>query len=102
MQEALQRVCHINVHQGKLAAWSRAEQPCPDDLRGFGAEVWRASGPVEQRGIKVLGTPVGTREYIEQHCADLSGESAKLPSLLLKLPSLQSSGCCCISALSHE
>ena len=57
---------HTGVHcnMGKTRVWNRGGVE-PPGVRELGPEVWvgGAERPAEQRGVKVLGTPLGTAEY---------------------------------------
>jgi hypothetical protein len=44
---------------------------------------------MEQRGVRVLGTPLGTDQFVDSFCADTLDEKAQLLHFLPKLPSLQ-------------
>ena len=61
----------------------------PQDFVAFGEDAWRADRPPEERGIRVLGAPLGCTEYVDKFAVDLVEEEAQLLDLLLKLPSLQ-------------
>ena len=56
---------HTGVHcnMGKTRVWNRGGVE-PPGVRELGPEVWvgGAERPAEQRGVKVLGTPLGTAE----------------------------------------
>ena len=60
--------CGIQVHQGKLKAY------CPNASsaqHGLGAydtndnEVWVHNGTLDEQGIMVVGTPIGTPEFVQ-------------------------------------
>ena len=96
VQEVLQRVCHIDIHLGKLAAWSRQEALAPDgvnDLRpsttAEEAPVWKSNLPRHQRGIKIVGTPLGTPEFISAVGQEVVEEEAQLLQQMPQLTSLQ-------------
>ena len=91
MQEILARTCHIDVNLDKLAAWSKADLPAPDGFTAVSAEAWKSDKPEVERGIKVLGTPLGTPAFVEACASQTLQEKAQLLNLLPKLPSLQAS-----------
>ena len=64
VRATLHNICHIDINMGKLAAWSKEEVPCPEDLHAFGHEFWKSDAPLDKRGLKIWGAPPGTREYI--------------------------------------
>ena len=57
----------------------------PDDI----ATAWNSDKPLPERGIKILGTPFGTTQYISTYWGKLSSERAQLLNLIPKLPSRQ-------------
>ena len=96
---------HTQANQGKLAAWSKASGPPPEGVREMGSTVWRSDLPVESRGIKVVGTPIGTVEYIQAFGEAKICEEAKLLNCLPELPSLQVAWLllyfCCVPRVNH-
>jgi len=60
IREILARVCHIDVNLGKLAGWSKAARPAPPGLNAISGDAWKADKPPAERGIKILGTPLGS------------------------------------------
>jgi hypothetical protein len=65
IKKILSSVCHVDVNLGKLAAWSKGNEPAPDRFAAVSAEAWKADRPEEQRGIKILGAPLKSPAYIE-------------------------------------
>ena len=79
VQAVLGARCHINVNLGKLKAWSRGRSDPPPNVEQLGGSVWRGSNlPVNERGLKVLGTPVGTAEFVAEVDEEAIQEEAKL------------------------
>ena len=77
IREELRRHAHVDVHQGKTQVWNRAGI-APDGIEELtrvaklvkpDAEVWKgdSSLPRECQGIRVLGAPIGTPEYVADH-----------------------------------
>ena len=91
IQEILSRVCHIDVNLGKLAAWSKADLPAPDGFSTISSEAWKADKPDAERGVKILGTPLGTPAFVEACASETLLEKSQLLNFLPKLPSLQAS-----------
>ena len=82
--------CHIDINLGKLKAWSPGADDVPSGLPALGADVWCGVGkPVDQQGIKVLGTPIGTPEFVAEFGRQAVTEEAQLLEKLPKLTSLQ-------------
>ena len=48
----------IRLHTGKTRCWNW-NNTCPPNMPELGREVW------SPQGVKVLGTPVGTPEFVE-------------------------------------
>lgn len=89
-QEILARLCHIDVNLGKLVAWSKAPLPSPLGLDAISLDAWKAGKPQIDRGIKILGTPIGSPAFVESKAKEAVEEKAQLLNFLPKLPSLQS------------
>jgi len=90
VSEVLQQRCHIDVNIGKLKAWSPGLLDEPAHLSELGEEVWRGgSRPATEQGLKVVGTPLGRSEYIEEFGRQVIDDEAQLLQQLPKLASLQ-------------
>jgi len=85
----LREVCHIDVNLGKLAAWSKTVTAAPAGLERFGGGIWKSDVMPDRQGLKVLGTPIGTPQFINRFCAEQIEEKAQLLNSIPKLPSLQ-------------
>ena len=57
----------VDSNLGKCRAYGRSVQPAPADIASLGHEVWRSDRPNPERGIKILGTPVGSAEFVTAH-----------------------------------
>ena len=83
LAEQLWGVAGIRLHGGKTRVWNRASE-CPPGMDDLGNEVWNAEG------IKVLGTPVGSPQFV-QHTVDTRlEEEKKLWEAISWVPDLQS------------
>ena len=84
--EALRRhlgeVAGIRLHEGKTRVWNRAGI-CPPRLDDLGPDVW---SPL---GVKVLGTPVGTKEFTSRLLAERAGEEQQLLDALPDVKEVQ-------------
>jgi len=89
VRDELRRICHIDVNLGKLAVWSKEMQPVPDDLAVLGPDIWKADLPLALNGIKVVGSPIGTDEYIVEVGREVVNEEVQLLDFLPQLASLQ-------------
>ena len=76
---------------GKLAAWGPRLETPPHRVPDIGDGVWKDNLHHHVRGIKVVGTPIGTTEFIAEHGRHVVREGAQLLEQLLKLASLQAS-----------
>ena len=104
-RDTLQEVCCIDVNLGKLAAWSKNIQPPPENLPLLGNNVWRGDLPEPDRGLKVVGTPVGTNAYMNRISREAVNEEVQLLETLPQLASLQVSWLllymCAVPRLNH-
>ena len=64
----------------------------PPNVQSLGADVWVGGKDraAEERGLKILGTPVGEEEYVKAQGHKRLTEEKKLWELLPQLPDLQS------------
>ena len=75
LQQELWRHSRISLHLGKTQVWNRVgfEPPACAELQQAAEEadpdavVWKGSQevPRAERGVKILGTPVGDPEYVK-------------------------------------
>ena len=96
LAQELERHAHIRLHLGKTQTWNRggivptgvaeltaaARRVKPD------AVVWRGDAqlPVQSQGVRVLGTPVGRPEYVEDF---LVRKSSEHDILFTRIPSVE-------------
>ena len=99
LQEQLLRHSNIRVHLGKMKVWNssgvrpRACDTLQDIATASGSldHVWKGSDlPTEQQGIKVLGTPVGHRDFVASH---LARELRSHQTWLERIPAVQDVQC---------
>ena len=50
--------------QSSTRAWCRRPLPAPPGIAELGEDVWRSDRPRDERGLRIVGTPVGSDEYI--------------------------------------
>ena len=79
----------VRTHLGKLRAWCRDERPRPADMADLPEEIWVADASVEKRGLKVLGTPLGTKEFVASFAAKRQQEEQRLLDAIPTVPDLQ-------------
>ena len=63
----LRNHAHIDTNLGKCRMYGRREAAPPPDVPELGPDVWRSDKPAQERGLKILGTPVGSAEFIDTH-----------------------------------
>eukprot|EP00959_Pyramimonas_sp_CCMP1952_P435189 9112610-Pyramimonas_sp.AAC.1 len=88
--DAVERRAGVKSHLGKLRVWSRGGGEAPpglDDLgEAVGPEVWTGDGPAHENGIVVLGTPLGTPDFVKAHAEERLQKERRL---LDELPQLE-------------
>ena len=65
------------------------EGPAPPGIAELGDDVWRGDLRSDQRGIVVLGTPVGHPDFIQAWATRRLEDEEQLLRQLPKLPDLQ-------------
>ena len=55
----------------------------------MGPEVWKGDAPPPARGVVILGTPVGSREFIASHAQTRMAEEQRLLDMLGHVPDAQ-------------
>ena len=82
LEAALFRVAGIQLHPGKTRAWNRAGIP-PEAIEELGEDVWQPAG------ITVLGTPIGSEQYISDKMAERITKERALWEATPTVPDLQ-------------
>ena len=72
----------IRLHSGKTRVWNRASV-CPEGMAELGPEVWNPES------VKVLGTPVGSRAFVDEVINKRLREEQKLWEAIPWVPDLQ-------------
>ena len=63
----VERIAGIRTNLGKLQLYSKDNGPCPPGFEEF-PSVWTCDAPdFKNRGIVVLGSPLGTVEFCRAH-----------------------------------
>ena len=86
---ALSAHAGVQVNLGKTKMWNKAGVQ-PPGAEAIGPDVW-VGGPhvaPAQRGIVVLGSPLGSQEFIRGHTDETLRDQRRLLELLPKLPDL--------------
>ena len=91
LQEELRRHTGIECHLGKTRVYNSGGVE-PARVRELGPDVWcgGTERPPEQRGTSVLGTPLGTAEYVRAKGDKRLTEERLFWEMLPKLTDLQS------------
>ena len=80
---ALREEINVNLQEAKTRVWNKAgEQPV--DIEELGADVWSLEG------VKVLATPVGSKNFVAAHTAE---RMQKEHELLEAIPAVQDLQC---------
>ena len=88
----LRVACGIEINQGKLVSWNRSNQPAPPGIAELdtpGHVVWRADLPAGQNGVRVVGTPIGSDEFVRVCATEAAAGSADLLDRIPQLPASQ-------------
>jgi len=87
---SLLRNAHIDTNLGKCRVYGRRTDAAPANVQSLGADVWRSDRPAPERGVKVLGTPVGSPEFVAAHLDACLQEEQVLLDRLTRMPDPQS------------
>ena len=100
LEEELWTHAGIRINGDKTRVWKRSgSQPRGCDIfqriavqSDPDAVVWRGSDvPTVQHGIKILGTPLGHHDYVQNHLERVADEHQRFMDMLPSVPNLQSS-----------
>lgn len=95
LEQALRRHANVTLHQGKTRMWNAsgasptAWPPAPPDAPPLW--VGGPDTPPAEQGVTVLGTPIGSHEYILAHLRATRAKHDALLTAIPTLPSLQAS-----------
>ena len=88
----IERHAGVQVHMGKTRAWS-SRTACPIGIGELGQQVWCGDKPAIECGLKMLGAPIGTKEYMTKWCLDRYAKVAELSDKLSCIEDPQSRWC---------
>ena len=80
--DRLSTMAGIRLHEGKTRVWNKAGE-CPEEIAELGPEVW------SPEGVKILGTPVGSGEFVARVVAERLAKEQKLWDALPWIPDVQ-------------
>ena len=83
--------CGIAPNLGKTRVYATAEGPPPSGISELGEAVWRGNKPPAERGVIVLGTPIGHPDFVRQWAEERMSEERRFLQHLPLLPDLQCS-----------
>ena len=97
LQDSLRQHANIQVHLGKTRAWNSAGEEPPAGLLDMlppedaANPCWTGSWtlPAEKRGVVVLGSPVGCREFVEAKLQQRLEDQDRLLQRIPLVPHLQ-------------
>ena len=87
--QAVQEGCGIASNEGKTRVYSHAGGEPPPGIAELGADVWRGNKRSSERGLKVLGTPIGHPHFIASWAEGRMLTERELLNQLPRLPDLQ-------------
>eukprot|EP00439_Symbiodinium_sp_Y106_P083243 s600_g23.t1 len=87
--QAVQEGCGIASNDGKTRVYSHAGGEPSPGIAELGDDVWRGNKPSSERGLKVLGTPIGHPHFIASWAESRVRTEQGLLSQLPRLPDLQ-------------
>ena len=87
--QAVQEGCGIASNEGKTRVYSHAGGEPPPGIAELGADVWRGNKRSSERGLKVLGTPIGHPHFIASWAESRMLTERELLNQLPRLPDLQ-------------
>ena len=81
----------METNLGKCHVWHRRGGEAPEGVEDLGETVWRGNRAEAERGLLVLGTPLGAEAYVAAQAEVRISEERRLLQWLPKLPDLQCS-----------
>eukprot|EP00973_Karenia_brevis_P007023 953139-Karenia_brevis.AAC.1 len=55
----------VQAHLGKTRCWGHGDPACPSGLAVLGEEVWRGNVASADAGLVMLGSPVGSADFVQ-------------------------------------
>ena len=89
--EAIFNFTRVRTNLGKIRCWGLGDANAPPGISELGPEVWRGNKPVEQQGLIMLGSPIGTVDFSAEWCAHIA---RRHDGLLSQLSRVQKAQCC--------
>ncbi len=92
----VEAIAGIRTNLGKLQLYSKAGGPCPPGFeelqaqRAIDAPIWTCdASEISKRGIVVLGSPLGSEQFIKAHAEKRMQVEQELLDWIPRLPTLQ-------------
>ena len=79
----------MDANLGKCRAWSAAGGPAPPGIVDLGPDVWRGDRTSSECGLKILGAPLGSDEFIDTFLQERIRDEALLIDRLAYVQDLQ-------------
>ena len=102
---AMKRLAGVDANLGKCRAWSAAGGDAPHGMAELGPEVWRCTRPANENGLVILGSPLGSDEYVAEFARRRRAEEQIFWTRLLDVPDLQCAWvlllCCAAPRANH-
>ena len=86
---AVEDQCGIASNLGKTRVIAAEAGPAPPGIAELGDDVWRGDKPDAQRGVVVLGSPLGHPAFVQAWAEERLRAEQELVDQLPKLPDLQ-------------
>ena len=90
--QVIENTAGIRPNLGKCACWNARAGEAPPGIAELGSEedkVWRGDGPEAERGLIILGNPVGTAEFVRTQAQQRMEKEQGLLDWLPKMGDLQ-------------
>jgi hypothetical protein len=80
----------IEINLGKCKVWNASGNE-PPGIRQLGDDVWKGGvdTPIQMRGLMVLGSPLGSDEYVKEEGAKRNRKEREFLDLVVRVPDLQ-------------
>ena len=89
VSQEMHNQAQIDSNLGKCRAYGRAPLPAPAGMAVLGPDVWCSDRPEVERGITILGTPVGSDAYVQAHLQGRLHDQQQLLDQIARMPDPQ-------------
>ena len=81
--------CGIAANLGKTRVFNFAGEPAPGNIAALGDGVWRSDKATHERGLVVLGTPIGHSDFVRTWSQNRVATERVFLDMLPRVPDLQ-------------